>query len=139
MSPTHFTRSFLPLAIAVALLVVRATADTGLSGGKASGLHVPKARLCAAHASQEKTSVAELTSRGDFALRAGQYAEAITVFEEALKSNSNAGAIWGRLAFLYIKEGRSLEAVGAFKKAKLLGDANGGVVTRTGVVGPMFP
>ena len=81
----------------------------------------------------------DLAARGDFAMRVGQYEQAIAAFEQVLQADRNFSGAWGKLAFLYIKEGRSTQAVDAFKKAKLLSDANGGMITRTASGGPMFP
>ena len=46
---------------------------------------------------------------------------------------------WGKLAILYQKDGQSAKATDAFKKAKRLGDANGGTVTRDASGGLQFP
>ena len=81
----------------------------------------------------------EIVSRGDFAMQVGQYAEAIAAYEQVLKSDRNYDGLWGKLAFLYVKQGNSAKAVEAFKKAKLLGDANGGIVTRDVSGGMLFP
>jgi cytochrome c-type biogenesis protein CcmH/NrfG len=53
--------------------------------------------------------------------------------------DSNFSEAWGKLAFLYMKEGDSAKAVQAFKKAKRLGDPNGGLVTRSAIGITMFP
>lgn len=84
-------------------------------------------------------SVSEMAARADFAMQIGQYAQAIAAFEEVLKLDRNFSSVWGKLAFLYIKEGNSVKAVEAFKKAKLLSDANGGIVTRNATNGLLFP
>ena len=78
-------------------------------------------------------------SRGNFAMQAGQTAEAIAAFEHALKLDPSFTDAWGKLAFLYLKEGNSAQAVDAFKKAKLLGDANGGMITRNASGVLLFP
>ena len=72
-------------------------------------------------------------------MQVGQYPEAIAAFEQVLKSDRNFGGVWGKLAFLYLKEGNSAKAVEAFKKAKLLSDANGGIITRDALGGRLFP
>jgi Tfp pilus assembly protein PilF len=77
-------------------------------------------------------SVDELFSRGNFAMQVGQNEAAIAEFEQVLKSRPEHAAAWGKLAFLYLKQHQNQKAVQAFKKAKGLGDANGGVVTRDG-------
>lgn len=84
-------------------------------------------------------SVADAYTRGTFAMQAGQNAEAITAFEEAVKLDPDFTDAWGKLAILYQKEGQSTKATDAFKKAKRLGDANGGTVTRDAAGGLQFP
>jgi tetratricopeptide (TPR) repeat protein len=78
-------------------------------------------------------------SRGNFAMHVGQTAEAIGSFEHALDLDPSFTEAWGKLAFLYLKEGNSTKAVDAFKKAKLIGDANGGLVTRDASGALLFP
>ena len=139
MSPARSVRRFLPLAIAAVFSITAFATAAPARAAKSSVSHAPLAKPCATHARPEKVSVVELSARGNFAMQTGQYAEAIAAFEQALKSNRNFSEAWGKLAFLYIKEGRSADAVEAFRKAKLLGDANGGIVTR-GVAGfAIFP
>ena len=84
-------------------------------------------------------SVADIYTRGNFAMQAGQNTEAIVAFQEALKLDPDFTDAWGKLALLYQKEGNSAKAVEAFKKAKRLGDANGGTVTRDASGGLQFP
>lgn len=84
-------------------------------------------------------SVADAYTRGTFAMQAGQNAEAITALEEAVKLDPDFTDAWGKLAILYQKEGQSAKATDAFKKAKRLGDANGGTVTRDSASGLQFP
>lgn len=84
-------------------------------------------------------SAEDLNAFGVFAMKAGQSAEAITSFERAVAMNGASAQIWGKLAYLYLKEGRTLHAVEAFKKGKELGDANCDLVSRNGVGGPFFP
>ena len=79
--------------------------------------------------------VAEAYSRGTFAMQAGQNAEAITALEQAVKLDPDFTDAWGKLAILYQKTGNSAKATDAFKKAKRLGDANGGTVSRDAVGG----
>jgi tetratricopeptide (TPR) repeat protein len=79
--------------------------------------------------------VAESYSRGSFAMQAGQYPEAIAALEQAVKLDPDFNDAWGKLAILYQKTGNSAKATDAFKKAKRLGDANGGTVTRDAVGG----
>lgn len=83
--------------------------------------------------------VAEAYSRGTFAMQAGQGAEAIKALEETVKLDPDFTDAWGKLAILYQKDGESLKATEAFKKAKRLGDANGGTVTRDAAGGLQFP
>ncbi len=79
--------------------------------------------------------VAEAYSRGTFAMQAGQNAEAITALEQTVKLDPDFTDAWGKLAILYQKTGNSAKATDAFKKAKRLGDANGGTVSRDAVGG----
>lgn len=74
--------------------------------------------------------VSEAYSRGTFAMQAGQTAEAIAAFEQTVKLDPDFTDAWGKLAILYQKNGNSAKATEAFKKAKRLGDANGGTVSR---------
>jgi hypothetical protein len=73
---------------------------------------------------------ADFDSRGNFAMQAGQTAEAIGAFEHALKLAPTCIDAWGKLAYLYLKTGDSARAIEAFKQAKQFGDANCGMVTR---------
>ena len=79
--------------------------------------------------------VAEAYSRGTFAMQAGQTAEAIEALEKTVKLDPDFTDAWGKLAILYQKTGNSAKATDAFKKAKRLGDANGGTVSRDAVGG----
>ncbi len=79
--------------------------------------------------------VAEAYSRGTFAMQAGQTNEAITALEQTVKLDPDFTDAWGKLAILYQKNGNSAKATDAFKKAKRLGDANGGTVSRDAVGG----
>ena len=74
--------------------------------------------------------VAESYSRGTFAMQAGQTAEAVAALEHAVKLDPDFTDAWGKLAILYQKSGESSKATEAFKRAKRLGDANGGTVSR---------
>ena len=74
--------------------------------------------------------VADAYSRGTFAMQAGQTAEAIEALEQTVKLDPDFTDAWGKLAILYQKTGNSAKATEAFKKAKRLGDANGGTVSR---------
>ena len=69
--------------------------------------------------------VADAFTRGTFAMQAGQNAEAITAFEEAVKLDPNFSDAWTKLALLYQKTGSSEKAAAAYKKAKQLGQPNG--------------
>ena len=84
-------------------------------------------------------SVADAYTRGTFAMQAGQNAEAIAAFEEAVKLVPDFTDAWGKLAILYQKDGDTAKATDAFKKAKRLGDANGGTVTRDAAGGLQLP
>ena len=74
--------------------------------------------------------VADAYSRGTFAMQAGQHEEAIAALEKTVKLDPDFTDAWGKLAILYQKTGASGKATEAFKKAKRLGDANGGTVSR---------
>ena len=69
--------------------------------------------------------VADAFTRGSFAMQAGQNAEAITAFEEAVKLDPNFSDAWTKLALLYQKTGSPDKATAAYKKAKKLGQPNG--------------
>ena len=75
-------------------------------------------------------AVADAYSRGTFAMQAGQTAEAIAALEQTVKLDPDFTDAWGKLAILYQKNGNGAKATEAFKKAKRLGDANGGTVSR---------
>ena len=72
-------------------------------------------------------------------MQAGQNAEAITLLEETVKLDPDFTDAWGKLALLYTKDGQPAKATEAFRKAKRLGDANGGTVTRDAAGGLQFP
>lgn len=78
------------------------------------------------------TAIADSYSRGTFAMQAGQNAEAIAAFEQTVKLDPEFTDAWGKLAILYQKTGNAAKATQAFKKAKRLGDPNGGTVSRDG-------
>ena len=84
-------------------------------------------------------SAADAFTRGSFAMQAGQSAEAITAFEEVVKLDPDFTDAYGKLAILYQKSGQSAKATDAFKRAKRLGDANGGTVTRDAAGGLQLP
>ena len=84
-------------------------------------------------------NVADAYTRGTFAMQAGQNAEAVSAFEEAVKLDPDFTDAWGKLAILYQKDGNVAKATDAFKKAKRLGDANGGTVTRDAAGGLQLP
>ena len=96
-------------------------------------LHSAKAGLPSS--SNVAETVADAYTRGSFAMQAGQNAEAVTAFEEAVKIDPEFTDAWGKLAILYSKNGQNAKATDAFKKAKRLGDANGGTTTRDAVSG----
>lgn len=74
--------------------------------------------------------VADAYSRGTFAMQAGQTDEAIAALEQTVALDPDFTDAWGKLAILHQKSGNSAKATDAFKKAKRLGDANGGTVSR---------
>lgn len=82
-----------------------------------------------------ESGIADSYSRGTFAMQAGQTAEAITALEQTVKLDPDFTDAWGKLAILYQKKGDGVKATEAFKKAKRLGDANGGTVSRDAVGG----
>jgi hypothetical protein len=84
-------------------------------------------------------AIAEAYSRGTFAMQAGQNAEAIAAFEQTVKLDPEFTDAWGKLAILYQKGGNSAKATEAFKKAKRLGDPNGGTVSRDSSSGLQLP
>jgi Tfp pilus assembly protein PilF len=101
------------------------------------GLPADSASLPANSAAAE--SVADAYTRGTFAMQAGQTAEAIAALEEAVKLDPDFTDAWGKLAILYQKDGKAAKATEAFKKAKRLGDANGGTGTRDAAGGLQIP
>ena len=130
MSPAkRFPHFCLAGTIAAIFLAASATAEPAHTQRSAKRL-ASQTRLVTE--ATPKVSVEELYSRGDFAMQVGQNGAAIAEFEQVLKSRPEHTAAWGKLAFLYLKQGESQKAMQAFKKAKGLGDANGGVVTRNG-------
>ena len=84
-------------------------------------------------------NVEDVRARGIFAMEVGQNAQAIAAFERVVGLRAASTDAWGKLAFLYLKEGDTAKAVAAFKKAKHLGDANCGIVSRDGTRGLQFP
>jgi len=103
----------------------------------------PRATSTAAQARSKVSSatkrIDDLSSFGNFAMQAGRDAEAITSFESLVELCGDPTEAWGKLAFLYLKQGDAEKAVQAFKRAKSRGDANGGIVTRDGSRGLQFP
>lgn len=100
---------------------------------------LPSGEVSVPTGSGSSEKVAEAYSRGTFAMQAGQGAEAIKALEETVQIDPDFTDAWGKLAILYQKDGQSLKATEAFKKAKRLGDANGGTVTRDAAGGLQFP
>lgn len=62
--------------------------------------------------------VADAYSRGTFCMQAGNDAEAITAFEEAVKLDPSFTEAWQNLAMLYEKLGDEKKALEAFKRSK---------------------
>ena len=112
---------------------VAATAPRQLPPGSLPPL--PSGDVSLPQGSGTGNAIAETYSRGTFAMQAGQDAEAIAAFEETVKLDSDFTDAWGKLAILYQKTGSTAKATDAFKKAKRLGDANGGTVSRDAVGG----
>jgi hypothetical protein len=96
---------------------------------------LPSGEVSVPGASGSGSAVADAYSRGSFAMQAGQNAEAIAALEQTVKLDPDFTDAWGKLAILYQKNGNSAKATDAFKRAKRLGDANGGTVTRDAVGG----
>ena len=107
---------------------VAATAQGQLAPGSLPPL--PAGDVKIPGASGTGNGVADAYSRGTFAMQAGQTAEAIAALEQTVKLDPDFTDAWGKLAILYQKTGNTAKATDAFKKAKRLGDANGGTVTR---------
>ena len=121
-------------------------AATGIAGHPNAGPQnidsLPGLPTDGARASKDSTAAngaGDAFTRGSFAMQAGQNAEAITAFEEAVKLDPDFTDAWGKLAILYQKSGQSSKATDAFKRAKRLGDANGGTVTRDAAGGLQLP
>ncbi len=96
---------------------------------------LPSGQVSIPSANGAEGGIADSYSRGTFAMQAGQTAEAITALEKTVKLDPDFTDAWGKLAILYQKNGDSTKATEAFKKAKRLGDANGGTVSRDAVGG----
>ena len=62
--------------------------------------------------------VADAYSRGNFCMQAGNDAEAIKAFEEAVKVDPKFTEAWQNLAVLYEKVGDEKKAVEAFRRSK---------------------
>ncbi len=69
--------------------------------------------------------VAELFTKGSFAMQAGQIGEAIIALEEAVALDPNFSDAWSKLVILYQRAGKDDKATAAYKKAKKLGQPNG--------------
>jgi tetratricopeptide (TPR) repeat protein len=69
--------------------------------------------------------VAELYTKGSFAMQAGQIGEAIIAMEEAVQLDPNFSDAWSKLVILYQRAGKDDKATEAYKKAKKLGQPNG--------------
>ena len=69
--------------------------------------------------------VAELFTKGSFAMQAGQIGEAIVALEEAVALDPNFSDAWSKLDTLYQRAGKDDKATAAYKKAKKLGQPNG--------------
>ena len=89
--------------------------------------------------SAASNGAADAYTRASFAMQAGQDAEALKAFEETVKLDPEFTDAWGKMALLYSKGGQSAKATEAFKRAKKLGDANGGTVTRDAAAGLQLP
>ena len=64
--------------------------------------------------------VADAFTRGQFCMKAGNDAEAITAFEETVKLDPQFTDAWHCLAVLYEKNGQEKKALEAFRKSKKL-------------------
>ncbi len=62
--------------------------------------------------------VADAFTRGQFCMKAGKDAEAITAFEETVKLDPTFTDAWQNLAILYERVGDSKKAIEAFKRSK---------------------
>jgi hypothetical protein len=71
--------------------------------------------------------VADLYTKGSFAMQAGQVGEAIIALEEAVALDPNFSDAWSKLVILYQRAGQEAKALNAYKKAKKLGQPNGPV------------
>ena len=89
--------------------------------------------------SAASNGAADAYTRASFAMQAGQDAEALKAFEETVKLDPDFTDAWGKMALLYSKSGQPAKATEAFKRAKKLGDANGGTVTRDATGGLQLP
>ena len=107
---------------------------TGADAAPAHTRHPTKAV-----ASHSRESAEDIHARGVFAMEVGQNVEAIAAFERVVELRAASTDTWGKLAFLYLKEGNTAKAIAAFKKAKHLGDANCGIVSRDGSGALQFP
>lgn len=96
---------------------------------------LPSGQVNIPSANGNEGGIADTYSRGTFAMQAGQNAEAIAALEQTVKLDPDFTDAWGKLAILYQKNGDTAKATDAFKRAKRLGDANGGTVSRDTVGG----
>jgi len=111
-----------PVALALARkpeLVRMPLAPSGVGHTMGAG---PGGRMPSVEPDLPKTEnvdrVADAYSRGNFCMQAGNDAEAITAFEEAVKIDPNFTEAWQNLAVLYEKLGQEKKAVEAFRRSK---------------------
>ena len=92
--------------------VSRADADAG-----AAAAH-PEPELPALSSDVEK--VADSFTLGNLHMEQGQYPEAITAYQQALKVNPNFAEAWSKLAVAYQNAGQDKKALEAYRKYKAL-------------------
>ena len=94
-----------------------AAAPHGGNAGGASGVHNPAVEP--ELPKEDKTMlVADAFSRGQFCMKAGKDAEAITAFREVVTIDPSFVEGWTNLAMLYEQTGQESKAMEAFRKAK---------------------
>jgi len=102
----------MPLSPAAASERAAAVAAPGGAGAPAAEPDLPR--------DDSVGRVADAYSRGNFCMQAGNDADAITAFEEAVKIDPTFTEAWQNLAALYEKRGDEKKAVEAYRRAKKL-------------------
>jgi Flp pilus assembly protein TadD len=89
----------------------------GADAGGAAAAH-PEPELPTLSSDVEK--VADSFTLGNLHMEQGQYADAITAYQQALKVNPNFAEAWSKLAVAYQNAGQDKKALEAYRKYKTL-------------------